>query len=144
MTPWTGDRPIARHVPTRDGRAQKSNADVKSMPRKGFEPIIPGFKWSDIIRALDRIISLSSSSSSSSHPLVLLQWCTQPLRLQVSDSSTFLTMCDAPEYICFVENLTNAFCYFSLGSPTPIVSPILQVDLVHICSIHNCPKSPKN
>jgi len=34
-----------------------------------------------------------------SFPLVLLllnQWCTPPLRLQVSDCSTFLFMCDAP------------------------------------------------
>jgi hypothetical protein len=37
------------------------------------------------------------------------QW-TQPLRLQVSDCSTFLIMCDVPSTaVLFLENLLNAF-----------------------------------
>jgi hypothetical protein len=40
----------------------------------------------------------------------LNQWWTPPLRLQVSDCSTFLIMCDFPSTaVFFVENLLNAF-----------------------------------
>jgi hypothetical protein len=43
----------------------------------------------------------------------LIQWWTPPLRLQVSDCSTFLIMCDVPSTAVFFfrerENLFNAF-----------------------------------
>jgi hypothetical protein len=39
----------------------------------------------------------------------LNQWCTPPLRLQVSECSTFLILCYVPSTVVFVENLLNAF-----------------------------------
>jgi hypothetical protein len=40
--------------------------------------------------------------------ILLNQWCTPPLRLQVSDCSTFLITCDVPNTAVFVEDLLNA------------------------------------
>jgi hypothetical protein len=39
----------------------------------------------------------------------LNQWCTPPLRPQVSDCSTFLIIYDVPRTTVFVDNLLNAF-----------------------------------
>jgi len=36
-------------------------------------------------------------------------WCTPPLRLQVSDCSTYLIMRNVPSAAVFVQNLLNAF-----------------------------------
>jgi hypothetical protein len=43
--------------------------------------------------------------------LLLNQWCTPPLRLQISDCSTFLIMCDAPSTAIFCRESIQ----FSLG-----------------------------
>jgi hypothetical protein len=50
-TPWMGDRPAARPLPTQDNTTKK-NADT-SMPRVGFEPTIPVFEWPKTLRASD-------------------------------------------------------------------------------------------
>jgi hypothetical protein len=49
-TPWTGDRYIAKPVPTQDSITQKWGHT--SMPRAGFEPIIPVFERPKTIRVL--------------------------------------------------------------------------------------------
>jgi len=55
---------------------------------------------------INRAIPTSSSSSSS---FLLNQWCTPPLRFQVSHCSTCLIMCDVPSTAVFVHSLLNAF-----------------------------------
>jgi alpha-D-ribose 1-methylphosphonate 5-triphosphate synthase subunit PhnH len=58
-----------------------------------------------------------------SFPQVLLflkQWCTPPLRLQVSDGSTFLTMCDVLRTVFLVENLLNALVRITVASGAPM------------------------
>jgi hypothetical protein len=53
-TPWTGDQPVARPLPTR-GTTQTQNKRTQTyMPRVGFEPIIPVFERTKTVRALDR------------------------------------------------------------------------------------------
>jgi hypothetical protein len=50
-----------------------------------------------------------------SFPLVLLilnQWCTPPIRLQVSDCSTFLIMCDVPGTGAFFRECFECFTGF--------------------------------
>jgi hypothetical protein len=44
-TPWTGDRPNARPLPTQDSAIQK-NADITFIPRAGIESTIPVFERS--------------------------------------------------------------------------------------------------
>jgi len=50
-TLWTGNRPTARPLPTQDSTTQK-NRDM-SMPRAGFEPMIPVVERSKTIPTLD-------------------------------------------------------------------------------------------
>jgi hypothetical protein len=53
-------------------------------------------------------------------PLLLLvylplnQWCTPPLRFQVSYCSTFLIMCDVPYAAVFVQYLLNATLIYTI------------------------------
>jgi hypothetical protein len=65
-------------------------------------------------------------------PLVLLlnQWYTPPLRLQVSDCSTFRTMCDAPSTaVFFVDNLLSALLVLF----THIFSPLVTIPVAYYC-----------
>jgi hypothetical protein len=52
-TPWTGDQPIARPLPTH-GTTQTQNKRTQiSMPRVGFEPTIPAFERAKTVHDLD-------------------------------------------------------------------------------------------
>jgi hypothetical protein len=51
-TPWTGDQPDARPLPTQDNTTQKKCGHT-SIPRAGFEPVIPMFERPKTVRALD-------------------------------------------------------------------------------------------
>jgi hypothetical protein len=53
-TPWTGDQPVARPLPT-DRTTQTQNKRTQtSLPREGFEPMILVFKLAKTVYALDR------------------------------------------------------------------------------------------
>jgi hypothetical protein len=52
MTHWTGDLPDAMFLPTQDNTTQK-NANT-SIPRVGFEPVIPVFERPKTVHELDR------------------------------------------------------------------------------------------
>jgi hypothetical protein len=52
-TPWTGDYPVARPLPTHR-TTQTQNKRTHAMPRVGFEPTIPAFEQAKTIHALDR------------------------------------------------------------------------------------------
>jgi len=43
-TSWMGDHPNPRPLPTQDNTPQKNADTHTSMPRVGFEPIIPTFE----------------------------------------------------------------------------------------------------
>jgi hypothetical protein len=47
-TPWTGDQPVARSIPT-----HRTSQRQTSMARVGFEPIIPVFERVKMVLALD-------------------------------------------------------------------------------------------
>jgi hypothetical protein len=53
-TPWTGDRPFARPLPTYRTAQTQNKRTQKSMPRVGFEPITPVFERAKTVHALDR------------------------------------------------------------------------------------------
>jgi hypothetical protein len=53
-TPWTGDRPVARPLPTHRTKQTQNKRTQTSMLSLGFEPTIPAFKREKTVRALDR------------------------------------------------------------------------------------------
>jgi hypothetical protein len=53
-TPWTGDQPVGRHLPTHRTTQTQSKRIQTSMPRVGFEHMIPVFERAKTVHALDR------------------------------------------------------------------------------------------
>jgi hypothetical protein len=56
-TPWTGDQPVARPLPT---QTQNKRTQI-SMPRVGLEPTIPVFKRTKTVHALDCAVTVIGS-----------------------------------------------------------------------------------
>jgi hypothetical protein len=53
-TPWTGDQPVTRPLPTHGTTQTQNKRTQTSMPWVGFEPTIPAFERAKAIHALDR------------------------------------------------------------------------------------------
>jgi hypothetical protein len=53
-TPWTGDQPVARPLPTHRAMQTQNKCTQTSMPRVGFEPKIPVFERAKTVHTLDR------------------------------------------------------------------------------------------
>jgi hypothetical protein len=53
-TPWTGDQPVARPLPTQNKTQTQNKRTQTSMPHVGFEPTIPAFKREKTVHALHR------------------------------------------------------------------------------------------
>jgi hypothetical protein len=53
-TPWTGDQPIARPLPTHRTTQTQNKRTQTSMPRVGFEPTIPVFEQEKTVHDLGR------------------------------------------------------------------------------------------
>jgi hypothetical protein len=53
-TPWTGDQPVARPLPTHRTTEIQNKRTQTSMPRVGFEPTIPVFERAKTVHTLDR------------------------------------------------------------------------------------------
>jgi hypothetical protein len=60
-TPWTGDQPVARPLPTHRTTQTQNKRIQTSMPWVGFELTIPTFKPAKTIHALDRAATLIGS-----------------------------------------------------------------------------------
>jgi hypothetical protein len=54
-TPWTGDRPDKRPLPTQDSNPPEKHRHI-SMPRVGFEPTIPVFERQKTVCVLESLI----------------------------------------------------------------------------------------
>jgi hypothetical protein len=52
-TPWTGDQPVARPLPTHRTTQTQNKRTQTSMSRVGFEPTIPVFGRAKTVHALD-------------------------------------------------------------------------------------------
>jgi hypothetical protein len=52
-TPWTGDQPVSRPLPTQRTTQTQNKHSQTSMPRVGFEPTIPAFEQAKTVHALD-------------------------------------------------------------------------------------------
>jgi hypothetical protein len=53
-TPWTGDEPVTKPLPTHRTAQTQNKRTQTSMPWMGFEPAIPAFERSTSVHALDR------------------------------------------------------------------------------------------
>jgi hypothetical protein len=53
-TPWAGDQPVARPLPTQRTTQTKNKRTQTSKPRVGFERMIPVFERAKTAHALDR------------------------------------------------------------------------------------------
>jgi hypothetical protein len=53
-TPWTGDQPVARPLPTQT----QNKRTQTSMPQVGFEPTTPAFERAKSFHALDRAVTV--------------------------------------------------------------------------------------
>jgi hypothetical protein len=51
-TPWTGDQPLGRPLPTHTTTQTRNKRTQISMPRKGFDTLTPVFEWANIVHAL--------------------------------------------------------------------------------------------
>jgi hypothetical protein len=51
--PWTGDKPVARPLPTHRRTQTQNKRTQISMPRVGFEPTIPAFERTKTVHLLD-------------------------------------------------------------------------------------------
>jgi hypothetical protein len=57
-TPWTGDQPVARLLPTRRTTQTQNKRAQTSMPRVGFEPTIPVFERPKSVHQIILIITI--------------------------------------------------------------------------------------
>jgi hypothetical protein len=64
--PWTGDRSVARPLPT---QTQNKHTQT-SMPGVGFEHTIQAFEWAKTVYALDRAAIVIGESSLYPHELL--------------------------------------------------------------------------
>jgi hypothetical protein len=59
-TPWTGDQPVERPLPIHRTTQTQNKSTQTSMPRVGFESMIPVFERAKTVYALDRAATLIS------------------------------------------------------------------------------------
>jgi hypothetical protein len=58
-TPWTGDEPVTRPLPTHRTTQTLNKRTQTSMTRVGFEPTIPAFQRAKTVHALDHAATLN-------------------------------------------------------------------------------------
>jgi hypothetical protein len=58
-TPWTGDQPVARPLPTHKTTQTQNKRTQTSVPWVEFEPTIPVFQQAKTVRALDRAATVN-------------------------------------------------------------------------------------
>jgi hypothetical protein len=57
-TPWTGDQPVARPLPTHRTTQTQNKRTQLSMRQVGFETTIPVFQHAKTVHASDRAVTL--------------------------------------------------------------------------------------
>jgi hypothetical protein len=57
-SPWTGDQPVARPLPTHRTTQTQNKRTQSSMPLVGFEPMAPVFERAKTVHALDRVATV--------------------------------------------------------------------------------------
>jgi hypothetical protein len=70
-TPWTGDQPIARPLPTHRTTQTQNKRTQTSMLRVGFEHTTPVLEWVKTIHGLDRAATGIGSHATRYHQTIL-------------------------------------------------------------------------
>jgi hypothetical protein len=60
-TPWTGNLPVARPLPTHITAPTQNKSTQTSMPRVGFETAIPVFERTKTVHALDSVATVTGT-----------------------------------------------------------------------------------
>jgi hypothetical protein len=68
-TPWTGDQPVARPLPTHRTTQTQNKRTQTSMPRVRFEPTIPVFERAKTVHPLDRAATVIGSNNNNNNAL---------------------------------------------------------------------------
>jgi hypothetical protein len=63
-TPWMGDQPVARPLPSHRIVQTQNKCKQTSMPQVGCELTIPVFEWAKIVQALDHAATVIGISYS--------------------------------------------------------------------------------
>jgi hypothetical protein len=75
-TPWTGDYPVVRPLPThRTTQTEQTHTIQTSMPWVGFEPTIPEFERARTVHGLDRPATVIGSLSIQLHKWLIKHSC---------------------------------------------------------------------
>jgi hypothetical protein len=75
-TPWAGDQPVARPLPTHRTTQTQNKRTQTSMPRVGFEPTIPVFQRAKMVHASDQSTSCKLNATD---PPSHIWFFTEPL-----------------------------------------------------------------
>jgi hypothetical protein len=86
-TPWTGDQPVARPLPTRRTTQIQKKRKQTYMYWVGFEPTIPVYERAKIAHTLDRTATVISSKILM--PTRIYQWVTTFFKTSMKDASKF-------------------------------------------------------
>jgi hypothetical protein len=62
-TPWMGDQPVARPLPTHIPTQAQNKRTQTAMPRVGLEPTIPVFERAKTVHTLDRAATVMGSQT---------------------------------------------------------------------------------
>jgi hypothetical protein len=76
-TPWTGDQPVARSLPTHRATQTQYKGIQTSIPQVGFEPMIPVFERAKTVHALGRAAAVIGRVLA----FILWHWSTNILSL---------------------------------------------------------------
>jgi hypothetical protein len=72
-TPWTGDQPVARPLPTHRTTQTQNKRTQTSMPRVGVEPTVPVMERAKTVHASDRAATVTPG-------LLKLNWVSKSKR----------------------------------------------------------------
>jgi hypothetical protein len=121
-TPWTGDQPIARPLPTHTTTQTRNKRRQTSSPWVRFEPTIPAFQRAKTVHALDRAATVIGilSGCKGFTPRVpahqLLQDKHQDMRQKLMSASWLRPVCGGfhnliPFNCCVMSQTSCLDCY---------------------------------
>jgi hypothetical protein len=90
-TPWTGDQPVARPLPTHRATQIQNKRTQTSIPRVGFEPMIAVFERAKTVHALDRAATVIGNLHRFANWLLKVLECSTTKTIFVQQESIILS-----------------------------------------------------
>jgi hypothetical protein len=123
-TPWTGDQPVARPLPTHRIAQTQNKRTQTYKPQVGFEPTIPVVERSKTVLALDRAATVIGTSVAYTYEMSSLQFVLFTHPSILSRYKTIITKLIAVHiWLCTVRNYV--LLYFVKGR-TLLEDPIVD------------------